>query len=193
VSIWRTLRNILEALGLWKRHVEPVGCELGKTVYRETKRAAQLVNANRRARPLRPETIARLRTLFPDVDLEQVRVKEGCRLPANRFSETGSIYAMTFGHTIFWRDEVREDHPRDIVKLIHELVHVAQVERMGGEGPFSCAYGEGFLNGGGDIPAYMGERGAYEHNPLEAEAYSFEAKFRDEEGRIVPDSLPSAS
>ena len=40
---------------------------------------------------------------------------------------------MTFGYTIYWRDELDESKPDDLVKLIHELVHVDQVRRNGGE------------------------------------------------------------
>ena len=190
MSLLATIRSVGETLGLWKRHVEPVGCTLGRTVYRETKRAAYIANVHRRSRPLSSNTIVRLRPLFPDVDLERVRVRERCRLPANRFHESGSTYAMTFGHTIFFRDDLDEDTPRDLVHVIHELVHVDQVVRKGGESAFACAYGEGYLSGGGQLPEYLQDRGAYHHNPLEAEAYSFEAQFRDAAGRVVDDSLP---
>ena len=190
MSWWSTTRAVADALGLWKRHAVPIGCEIGVNVFRETKRSAQIANVGRSTRPLRASTIARLRSLFPDLDLSAVRVRTKCRLPSNRFREHGSIYAMTFGNTIYFRDELDEDHPRDLVKLIHELVHVDQVRRHGSERDFACAYGRGYLEGGGTLPAHIEDPTAYHRNPLESEAYSFEARFRDNLGRVVADRLP---
>jgi hypothetical protein len=190
VSWWSTTRTLADTLGIWERRVGPVGCSLGRSIYRETKRSAQLANLTRRRRPLLPGTIARLRPLFPDVDLERVRVRTRCRLPANEFRQRGSIYAMTFGHTIYWRDDLDEREPRDLVKLIHEIVHVDQVRRHRSESAFACAYGRGFVDGGGDVPAYIDEPTAYHRNPLESEAYTFEARFRDPAGQVVASLLP---
>jgi hypothetical protein len=183
---------VASALGWWAVGTTPVGCEIGRRIYFETKRAAYVVNAHRRARPLRPTTVERLQPLFPDVPIAGVRVRDRCRLPANRFLETGSIHAMAFGSTLFFRDELDEDRPTDLVRLIHELVHVSQVHRLGGEREFACAYGRGYVDGGGELPAYLGVRGAYHHNPMEAEAYRFEARFRDDDGRIRVEALPAA-
>lgn len=193
MALWSTIRSIGDAFGIWERRVVPVGCDLGKTVFRETKRSAQIANIHRTPRPLHSRTIDRLQPLFPDLDLHGVRVRTRCRLPSNRFREQGSIYAMTFGNTIYWRDELDEEDPRDLVGLIHELVHVDQVRRHGGETKFACAYGTGYLDGGGELPAYIDRPTAYHHNPLEAEAYSFEARFRDDRGRVVRDRLPGAT
>ena len=98
---------------------------------------------NRSGRALQAATIDRLQPLFPTVDLRDVRIKTRCRLPSNRFRESGSIYAMTFGSTIYFRDELDEQNPRHLVHLIHELVHVDQVRRFGGEcsSPASTARG----------------------------------------------------
>lgn len=191
VSWWSTVRSVGDALGVWERHIGPAGCELGTTVFRETRRSARIANVGRRARPLRVDTIDRLHTLFPHIDLTDVRVRTRCRLPSNTFRERGSIYAMTFGNTIYWRDDLDEDDPGDLVNLIHELVHVDQVRRHGGESGFACAYGIGYLEGGGRLPGYIDEPSAYHRNPLEAEAYSFEAGFRDRAGRVIPGSLPA--
>lgn len=190
MSWFGTLRSLGEALGVVRPSAAPVGCTLGRVVYQETKRAATAVNLTRPARPLRPSTQARLRTLFPDLDVGAIRVRTRCRLPANRFQPSGSIYAMTFGTTIFWRDELDEDDPVDLVRLIHECVHVDQVRRHGGESRFACEYGKGYLAGDGEVPAYIRDPGAYHRNPLEAEAYTFEARFRDERGRVVTSRLP---
>jgi hypothetical protein len=191
MSILGTARSLGEAVGLWKPRVLPVGCSIGKVAFRETKLSAQLANFTRSSEPLREETQAMLRQLFPHLDVSQIRVRRGCRLPANRFDERGSKFAMTFGNSIYWRDEVLdEDDPVDLVKLIHEVVHVEQSRRLGGEAEFACAYGEGYLQGGGDVPARIDNPTAYHRNPLEAEAYAFDSKFRDEHGTVAPELLP---
>jgi hypothetical protein len=185
----RTLRNVGDALGIWTSHIEPVGCTLGRSVYRETKRSAQVANFQRRSRPLTSATIERLGDLFPDIDLEAVRVREHCRLPPNRFQETGSIYAMTFGTTMLWRAALDESDSGDLVRLMHELVHVDQVRRLGGEQAFACEYGKGYISGGGELPEYLDDD-AYHRNPLEAEAYRFESRFRGPTGRVIASTLP---
>ena len=179
-----------ETLGITKPRVVPVGCVLGQTIFNEAKRSAQIVNVVRPRRSLQPTTIARLKPLFPDLDLAAVRVRTRCRLPSNRFRPTGSIYAMTFGYTIYWRDELDEGNPVDLVKLIHELVHVDQVRRHGGESGFACEYGRGYIQGGGALPGYITDATPYHRNPLEAEAYTLEATFRDDAGKVVAARLP---
>ncbi len=191
VSWLSTARAVGGALGISKRRVEPLGCALGQTIYREAKRSSQLVNVRRRPRPLQPSTVAELAPLFPGLDLTTVLIRTRCRLPANRFDPTGSTYAMTFGSTIYWRDELDEQQPDHIVKLLHELVHVDQVRRLGGERPFACEYGRGYVAGGGEVPDYLRHANAYHHNPLEAEAYTFESRFRDSAGRVDPSKIPN--
>jgi hypothetical protein len=163
---------------------------LGRSIFNEAKRSAQIVNVLHQKRALQDSTIARLKPLFPDLSLENIRVRRGCRLPSNRFHQTGSIYAMTFGYTIFWRDVLDENNPVDLVQLIHEIVHVDQVRRLGGESSFACAYGRGYIEGGGTLPAYIADLTAYHRNPLEAEAYTFESQFRDAAGHVVAAQLP---
>ena len=180
-----------EALGFWRSRAVPYGCSIGKMAFRETKRSAQIANLLRRSEPLKDETQATLRTLFPDLDLSRIRVRRGCRLPANRFDKRGSTYAMTFGYAIYWRDPVLDESKAlDLVKLIHEVVHVDQTRRLGGEAEFACAYGKGYLAGDGDVPPRIKNPTAYHRNPLEAEAYTFDSQFRDEDGTVVPDRLP---
>ncbi len=188
--MWSTTRSLVDALGLWKRNAVPIGSELGVTIFRETKRSAQMANIGRASRPLDAETIERLDPLFEHLDLSQVRVRRRCRLPSNRFSERGSVYAMTFGNTIYWRDDLDERDPVDLTKLIHELVHVDQARRLGGETGFARAYGVGYLDGGGALPEYIDQPTPYHRNPLEAEAYAFEAQFRDSNGNVVAARLP---
>ena len=191
MSWWSTVRSVGDAFGISKQKAVPLGCALGQSIFVETKRSAQIVNITRPRRGLQPATIDRLKPLFPDLDLENIRIRTGCRLPSNRFRQTGSIYAMTFGYTTYWRDDPVETDAEDLVHLIHEIVHVDQVRRLGGESSFACAYGRGYLEGGGKLPAYIDQPDAYYRNPLEAEAYSFEAQFRDDSGHVVEAKLPS--
>jgi hypothetical protein len=193
MSFWSTVRSVSDTLGFAKRRVVPVGCALGQTVFAETKRSAQIVNVIRPRRSLQATTIARLKPLFPDLDLTRIQVRTRCRLPSNQFRQTGSIYAMTFGYSIFWRDELDETNPNDLVKLIHEIVHVDQVRRRGSESAFACEYGRGYIEGGGHLPAYIDEPTAYHRNPMEAEAYTFESQFRDAAGNVVAARLPKES
>lgn len=193
MSWWSTVRAVGAALGIAERRLAPLGCALGRSVYRESRRAAQVVNALRPRRPLSATTIARVQPWFPELDLRAVRIRERCRLPPNRFRERGRVYAMTFGSTIYWRDELDERDPNDLVRLMHELVHVDQVRRHGGESAFACAYGEGYLSGGGQVPAHIDDPTAYHRNPLEAEAYGFEARFRDAAGHVVADRIARTS
>ena len=73
MSWWSTVRSVGDALGIKKRRVVPVGCMLGQSVIAEAKRAAQIVNFMRRSRPLRSTTIERLKPLFADLDIENVK------------------------------------------------------------------------------------------------------------------------
>ena len=190
MSFWSGLKSVGTALGLWQSEVLPVGCTLGQTIYAEAKRTAQYANLFRPYRPLRHDTQAMLRTLFPQLDVARIRVRTGCRLPPNRFRTSGPIYAMTFGYTIYYRDSLDESNPDEIVNLIHEVVHVDQVRRLAGERDFACEYGKGYLEGGGTLPAYIEHPSAYHRNPLEAEAYTFEAQFQDEHGKAIPERIP---
>lgn len=190
MSLFGTLRSVGEALGFVQPAASTVGCSLGRVVYRETRRAAQIANVLRPRRALAPETQAMLQSIFPDLDVGAIRVRTECRLPANRFQPTGSIYAMTFGNTIYWRDDLDESDPVQLVKLIHETTHVDQVRRFGGEDEFACEYGIGYLAGGRELPAYIDEPSAYHRNPLEADAYNLESRYRDDDGRVVASRLP---
>lgn len=190
MSLLGTMRSLGEALGVVPKRVSSVGCNLGRVVYRETRRAAQMANIMRPRRPLAPGTQAMLRSIFPDLDVAAIRVRTRCRLPANHFQPTGSIYAMTFGNTMYWRDDLDESDPVDLVHLIHETTHVDQVRRFGSEDRFACEYGIGYLNGGGEVPSHIADPSDYHRNPLEAEAYRKESEYRDDRGRVVPSRLP---
>ena len=190
MSLWSSLRSIASAFGIGREQVMPVGCTLGRAVYRETKRTAQLANVTRPWQELEPDSLEMLRQLFPELAVEKIRYRTRCRLPSNRFRQTGRIYAMTFGYSIYWRGDFDERDPRQMVDFIHEVVHVDQARRFGSEAAFACEYGKGYLEGGGQLPATIRNPTAYHRNPLEAEAYRFEAEFQDELGRAVPDRIP---
>jgi hypothetical protein len=183
MSFFGTLKSIGKATGIWNARIRPVGCSLGKVVYREAKRSAQIANLRRPRRELSDAVKAELAPYFPHLDLDKIRLRTKCRLPPNRFNTSGSIYAMTFGYTIYWRDEFDESNPREISKLAHEVMHVDQVRRNGGEAGFACAYGQGYVAGDGDVPDHISRPTAYHRNPMEAEAYRFEARFRTEQRR----------
>lgn len=185
-----TIRSLGQAFGIRPKRTSSVGCKLGRVVYRETRRAAQIANITRPRRTLRPETLTMLQSIFPDLDVGAIRVRTGCRLPGNRFQPSGSIYAMTFGNTLYWRDDLDESDPVDLVHLIHETTHVDQVRRFLGEDGFACEYGIGYLKGGGELPSHIAEPSDYHRNPLEAEAYRKESQYRDDRGRVVPSLLP---
>ncbi len=190
MALLSTIAATAAALGVWRPALRPFGCTIGRVAYRETRRAAQLANINRRPRPLSPATQAILARLFPGVDVGAIRVRTGCRLPPNRFNERGPIIAMTFGDHIYWAGSLDETNPRDLVNVIHEVVHVEQFHRYGGESGFACEYGAGYVAGGGELPPSIRRPTPYHRNPLEAEAYRFEARFQDSAGRVRPELLP---
>lgn len=172
-----TLKAIGQATGVWRSTVISVGCTVGRTVYREAKRSAMIVNVRRPREPLDEQVKAELAPHFPELDLDRIRMRTRARLPANRFNPAGNYYAMTFGYDIYWRDDFDPGDPSDRVKLAHEVMHVEQVRRHGGESNFACAYGAGYVEGDGDVPSRIGRPTAYHRNPFEAEAYNFEDEF----------------
>ena len=187
---WSTARGVGAAFGFLEPTYLPIACTLGQNIYRETKRSAQIANVRRPPHRMQPATERLMSHLFPELDVERIRYRTGCRLPPNRFKADGNILAMTFGYSIYWRGELDEDSPRDVVNLIHEVLHVDQVRRYGGEKEFACAYGKGYVEGCGTLPGYITRPTAYHRNPLEAEAYTFEARFQDAKGRAVPSLIP---
>jgi hypothetical protein len=139
------------------------GCEGGQVVYKAAKAALAIRHPLRTRRRLRPETILRLQPLYPTLDLRRVSFVTSASLPANWFSD--GVVGMTFGYQIWfaWTRHRVEETDDGLKVLMHELVHVDQVRKMGNsEDAFACAYGAGFL-----------EAGDYRHNPLEIEAFDF--------------------
>ena len=81
------------------------------------------------------------------------------------------LAGMTLGHGIALRSDCRHDARL----LIHELTHVAQVERLGGIAPFMRAYVRECVWPG------------YPRGPLEREARAAESQFGEVDGRATPD------
>ena len=100
---------------------------------------------------------------------------------------------MTFGYDIYWRNQVlNENDAHTLVKLIHEVKHVDQVREFGGEEGFACEYGKGYIRGGGDLPDRLKHRedDPYYANPLEADAYRLDHRYRNKAGRGDRSLLP---
>jgi hypothetical protein len=143
-----------------------IGCAGGIAIYFAAKSACHARNVGRTRRRI-PEDVARtLAPHFPALDLATVRIVAGSSLPPNWLGpRVFRASAMTFGRTIFFVDAEPFRGPGAVRLLAHELVHVEQVRRLGGERAFACAYGRGYVEGG-----------SYRANPLEVEAYEVEAR-----------------
>lgn len=144
-----------------------IPCTAGIAVYFAARAACHARNAGR-ARLRIPDEVARtLAPHFPALDLATVRIVAGASLPPNWLGpRVFRADAMTFGRVIFVVGREPFDGPRALRLLAHELVHVDQVRRLGGERAFACAYGRGYLGGG-----------SYRANPMEVEAYELEARI----------------
>jgi len=140
----------------------------GVAIYSAAKVAAELSNVQRKDRKLWKTTRAEMRKYFPKLDLTKVTFHINSTLPGNWFQTAGSVEAMTFGYTIFFKHSDYQKSRKGLKYLMHELVHVDQVRRKGGEIAFAQAYGRGFLAAGN-----------YRDNPLEVEAYEFVEKNGD--------------
>lgn len=151
------------------------GCSAGTLVYGLARTACHARNRHRPLEPLPAAVRTLMRPHFPALDLAAVRVCRNASLPPNWFALRRDVAGMAFGNTIFMQMDDYTRSARGLRLLMHELVHVDQVRRAGGERAFACAYGRGYLQGGG-----------YRGNPLEEEAYAFVAEF----GASLPDGLP---
>jgi hypothetical protein len=95
---------------------------------------------------------------FPAVDLDRVRLRLGARFPGIPARPQG----MALGYTIYLKQpRFDEGNHADMALLLHELVHVAQYERLTPAG-FARRYAEALLSDPSN-----------ERNPLEHEAYDF--------------------
>lgn len=131
-------------------------------------------NAQRQRRELWKNTRKALKPFFPNLKLRDVRFCINSSLPGNWFQSAGSVGGMTFGYTIFFKGSDLQKSRAGLRLLMHELVHVDQVRRKGGEVAFACGYGKGYLKAGN-----------YRDNPMEVEAYDFVTKH----GGSLPDGV----
>ena len=142
-------------------------CAGGTAIYKAAKLAMNVRYPKRSRRRLSPQTISRFQHLFPNLTLSNVRFVTSITHPGNWFQSEEDFDAITIGYTMWFTRTRREvEETADGLRLLmHELVHVEQVRRMGGsEEVFGCAYGTGYVQGGLK----------YDNNPLEIEAYDFE-------------------
>jgi hypothetical protein len=130
----------------------------GLLIYNVAKATALATNMMKHHLPVYPDTKARLERLFPQVDLDRVRIVKDANLPGHWWKD--DTEAMTLGWTIYARASDLEYTYEGLRTLIHELVHVRQMRGLGEE-EFACRYGEQLLEFG------------YENMPLEVEAYAY--------------------
>ncbi|HUK22478.1 MAG TPA: hypothetical protein VLV45_13105 [Gemmatimonadales bacterium] len=143
------------------RLAQALGWALGPPGYWCT--AAFLNGVNPGARAPLPARAKRIldrcyTAFFPSVDLDRIRLRCGARFPGVPVRPAG----MALGHTIYLRQSrFDECDCRDMLLLIHELVHVAQFVR-GTWTSFARDYAAGLLR-----------HLSYHANPLEREARAF--------------------
>lgn len=163
--VWEVIKGIAQFL------MAVGACLGGEIVYRIAKADNIIENALRPYLTIPQDVQNRLARVFPGESFWDVFWVDRARLAANHFkSETDG---MTFGmaptplgmpgHAIYLKPRFDFSDPDFKQLLVHELVHVLQYRRFGGELGFACAYGIGYAKAGFD----------YRANPLEDEAYDF--------------------
>lgn len=140
--------------------IKGFGSAAGLSVYAVSKKAAELMNKSKDKKKLTDITKKRFEVFFGKLNWNSIYVIEQAELPANLFKT--NIAGMTFGHEIYTSYKNSQTTYFPILNLIHELVHVKQVETIG-ETEFAKKYGQQFVSCGG----YS------EKMPFEAEAYGF--------------------
>jgi len=132
-----------------------VGAVAGPVVAAVLAVVARVANG-RRLRPLSRRERRELAGVVPGLDLDRVRVAEGCRLPL-----LPGFVAITLGHTIYVRGHLAR---RPATLLVHELTHVRQFTERGWFG-MTSGYATMWLQHG------------YVKHPLELEARAAEKAF----------------
>lgn len=145
------------------------GCAGGVSIYGGAKALMWAANTQRIRRTLWSNTQALMKTYFPKIDFGDVEFCINCTLVSNWFASPGSVSAMTFGNTIFFKGSDIQKNRAGLKLLMHELFHVNQVRELGGQIEFACEYGKGYL-----------AKGSYRDNPMEAKAYQFVADHGNE-------------
>ncbi len=139
--------------------IKGFGSTAGLSVYAASKKAAEMMNKSKQRYTLTTETKRRLEAFFYGLKWESVVIVEQAELPANLFKD--NIAGMTFDHHIYTTYKNIQTEYFAMFNLIHEMVHVEQIEALG-ETEFAKQYGQQFVTCGG-----YGEK-----MPLEGEAYS---------------------
>lgn len=139
------------------------GMTAGVVLFSISKAAAGLANMKVPARRLSSKTINLMKPLFPQLELERVKIKEGSTIPPNWLRKGKRFSAITFGYTVFFTETGMQSTNEKLNVVMHELVHTDQVRRRGdSESRFAGDYGKGFIKAGN-----------YRDNPLEKEAFDF--------------------
>ncbi len=175
ISFFEVLMGFLEMV--IECIVEPVleffACISGISVYFAAKAGNASLNAFK-ARHFLPDTFkTKLQKLFDNTSFDSVCYVEGANLIANAFDPKSETKGMTFGpdtmagvvmRAVVYLKSIFDENDYESRKtMVHELVHVKQIDRYGGEIGFACEYGKGYVSAGL----------SYEGNPLEEEAYDF--------------------
>jgi len=140
--------------------IKNFGRGAGLSIYFVAKRTAEMINTSAPKSSISPETTSRIGIFYPQIDLNKVVVFENAKLPANLFK--ANIDGMTFGNSIYTTHKNCQADYYGILNLMHELIHVEQINALG-EKEFAKQYGQQFISCGG-----YGEK-----MPFEGEAYSF--------------------
>jgi hypothetical protein len=168
--LWELMQGIAElmkALG---------ACAAGELVLQIAKSDNAIENAFKPLIGLSADIKRRLRAVFPDDNFDNVYCIEEARLSADHYKSgtdgmtfAAALTPMGPGYVLYLKPRFNFELPDFKRLLCHELIHVRQYRRLGGEMAFACAYGIGYADAGFD----------YEKNPLEDEAYEF-VKQREE-------------
>lgn len=159
-------------MGIYAALIKLVGFTGGISIYLVAKAVTGITNINVGRQGLNAKTKNIMRPLFPDLDLERIRLRPGSTLPANWFGSRLKYIAITFGYTIYCTGKEMQSTNKNLNVIMHELVHTDQIRRRGNsETRFATDYGKGYLTAGN-----------YRRNPLEEEAFDFVNLHRLYEG-----------
>lgn len=150
------------------------GCAGGVAIYFAARELARIRNIQRKERKLWSSTREVMQQFFPKLNFREVEFCINSSLPGNWFESPDRVQATTFGTRMYFKGSNIQKSRAGLQLLMHELVHIDQIRRKGGENAFACAYGKGYL-----------EAGSYRQNPLEVEAYDFVATH----GNSLPDGV----
>lgn len=168
-SLVQWVWEVIKGLG---QFLAAVGaCLGGEIVYRIAKADNVIANALRPYLPIPEGVRNRLAGIFPNDSFRSVFWIDQASLAANHFKSgtDGMTFGMPVtpigfpGNAIYLKPRFDFSDPTFKRLLVHELVHVRQYQKFGGELGFACAYGIGYAKAGFD----------YRKNPMEVEAYRF--------------------